>query len=65
MIVKSISMLSDTELRQIRSILEESKCPHESLKATFPYAYHHMDEDTIYFGAHSYDYTYAVYPVQP
>ena len=63
--IKSIVPLSDVELRRIRDILQESKCPHESLKATFPHTYHHMTEDTIYFGAHSYDYTYAVYPVQP
>lgn len=67
MIVKSITPLSDGELNRIREILTESKCPNESLRATFPYAYHHMDiaGQVIYFGSHSYDYTYAIYPVQP
>ena len=64
MIVKSITMLSDSELNKIRQILSESKCPHESLRATFPYAYHHTDleQQVIYFGSHSYDYTYTVQP---
>lgn len=67
MIVKSITMLSDAERNKIRQILSESKCPNESLRATFPTAYHHMDAEgqVIYFGAHSYDYTYTVYPVRP
>ena len=63
--IKSIVPLSDIELRRIREILEESKCPNESLRATFGDGYHHMDSDTVYFGAHSYDYTYEVYPVMP
>ena len=64
MIIKSITPLSDSERERIREILRESKCPNESLRATFPYAYHHMDleQQVIYFGSHSYDYTYAVYP---
>ncbi len=67
MIIKSITPISDGEMNKIREILSESKCPNESLRATFPYAYHHIDleNQVIYFGAHSYDYTYAVYPVQP
>lgn len=67
MIVKSITVLSDSEMNKIRQILSESKCPHESLRAAFPHAYHHMDIEgqVIYFGSHSYDYTYAVYPVNP
>lgn len=63
--VKSITMLSDSELRRICQILEKSEHPEESLKATFPSGYHHMDEDTVYFGAHSYDYTYELCPVKP
>lgn len=67
MIVKSITMLSDCELNKIRQILSESKDPNQALKDAFPGGYHHMDfeRQIIYFGAHSYDYTYAVYPVQP
>jgi len=64
MIIKSITQLSDNELRKIRSILKESRCPNESLRVTFPDGYHHIDEEkgVIYFGAHSYDYTYEINP---
>ena len=64
MIIKSITQLSDNELNKIKCILKESHCPNESLRATFANGYHHMDEEKgiIYFGAHSYDYTYEVYP---
>ena len=60
--VKSICQLSDNELRKIKSIMQESRCPNESLRATFPHGYHHIDEETgiIYFGAHSHDYTYEL-----
>lgn len=60
--IKSITQLSDNELRKIKSILKESRCPNESLRATFPHGYHHIDEETgiIYFGAHSHDYTYEL-----
>ena len=60
--VKSITPLSDSELRRIQMILNESKCLNESLRATFAEAYHHIDEENgvIYFGSHSYDYTYEV-----
>lgn len=63
MIVKSMTPLSDAELSKIRGIFAESKCPNESLRETFPTGYHHMDADgTVYFGAHSYDYTYEITP---
>ena len=60
--VKSITQLSDNELHKIKSIMQESRCPNESLRATFPHGYHHIDEEEgiIYFGAHSYDYTYEL-----
>ncbi len=60
--IKSITQLSDNEVRKIRGILKESKCPNESLKATFPTAFHHIDEENgiVYMGAHSWDYTYEV-----
>ena len=60
--VKSITQLSDYERQKIESILKESRCPNESLRATFPHGYHHMDEEKgiIYFGAHSHDYTYEI-----
>lgn len=60
--VKSITPLSDFELRKIQSIMKESKCPNESLRASFPEAYYHIDEELgiIYFGRHSYDYTYEI-----
>lgn len=60
--IKSIVPLSDSELRRIQGILKESNCPNESLRATFPSGYHHIDEETgiIYFGAHSHDYTYEL-----
>ena len=62
MIIKSITQLSDNELHKIKSVLKESRCPNESLRATFSDGYHHMDEEkgVIYFGAHSYDYTYEL-----
>ena len=62
--VKSITMLSDAELRKIRQILEESRCPNDSLRATFPEAYFRIDEENgiIYFGRHSYDFTYEIIP---
>ena len=67
MVVKSITPLSDNELNKIREILHSSKNPNETLRDTFPTAYHHMDMEgqVIYFGSHSYDFTYAVYPVMP
>ncbi len=60
--VKSIMPLSDFELLRIQSIMQESRCPNESLRATFPEAYHRIDEEEriIYFGRHSYDYTYEL-----
>ncbi len=60
--VKSITPLSDNELYQIKRIMTESRCPNESLRATFADGYHHIDEEEgiIYFGAHSYDYTYEL-----
>ncbi len=60
--VKSICQLSDNELRKIKSIMQESRCPNESLRATFPDGYHHIDEEKgiVYFGAHSHDYTYEL-----
>lgn len=60
--VKSITQLSDFELRKIQSIMRESRCPNESLRASFPEAYHHIDEERgiIYFGHHSHDYTYEI-----
>lgn len=60
--IKSIVPLSDSELRRIQDILKESNCPNESLRATFPSGYHHIDEENeiIYFGSHSYDYTYEI-----
>lgn len=65
MIIKSITMLSDSELNKIRGILKESKCINESLRATFPHTYSHIDEDKniIYFGAHSWDFTYSIDPI--
>lgn len=62
MIVKSIVPLSDSELRVVERILRDSADPQKDLSKKFPDAYHHMDVDTIYFGAHSYDYSYEVYP---
>ena len=54
--------LSDFEIHQIQGIMKESRCPNESLRATFPEAYHRIDEEegVIYFGQHSYDYTYEL-----
>lgn len=62
MLIKSITQLSDNELRKIQSIMKESRCPNESLRATFQDGYHHIDEEkgVVYFGAHSYDYTYEI-----
>lgn len=60
--IKSITPLSDNELNKIKSILKESRCLNESLRATFPHGYHHIDEEkgVVYFGAHFYDYTYEL-----
>ena len=65
MIVKSMTELSDFEKRNIQRIASESKCINESLRATFGAGFHRYDEtnDTAYFGAHSYDYTYEIIPV--
>lgn len=43
------TLLSDTELHRIKSILEESDCPNESFRATFPKDYDHMENENIYF----------------
>ncbi len=60
--VKSIMELSDTELRRIRDIMKESRCPNESLRATFPETYFRIDEENgvIYIGRHSNDYSYEI-----
>jgi len=60
--VKSIMELSDTELRRIRDIMKESRCPNESLRATFPETYCRIDEENgvIYIGRHSNDYSYEI-----
>ncbi len=60
--IKSITQLSDNELHKIKTIMQESRCPNESLRATFPHGYNHIDEEKgiIYFGAHSHDYTYEI-----
>lgn len=60
--VKSIMLLSDSELCLIQNIMKESSCPNESLRAVFPEAFHRFDKEKgiIYFGAHSYDYTYEL-----
>ena len=62
MIVKSITPLSDNELNKIREIFDTEENPEEALYNYFPYAFHHITDGTVYFGAHSYDYTYAIYP---
>ncbi len=59
--IKSIVPLSDAEVRRITMILSESPCAEEQIKSTFP-GYVRMEDDTIYFGMHSYDYTYEIYP---
>ncbi len=61
MIIKSIVPLSDAEIRRIILIFEESCCPYESLKAMYP-GHIRLDKDIVYFGMHSFDYTYAIYP---
>lgn len=40
--------LTEQEKEQIAGILHESKCPNESLRATFT-RYSHMDGDDIFF----------------
>lgn len=62
MIIKSMTPLSDNELNMIRDILSEANCINEALRRTFPHAYSHMDRDKIFFGSHSYDYTYEITP---
>ena len=58
--IKSITPLSDAELNLIRETLKESDTPDQSLYSAFPCGFHHMTDDTLYFGAHSYDYTYEI-----
>lgn len=41
--IKSITQLSDNELHKIKTIMQESRCPNESLRATFPHGYNHID----------------------
>lgn len=62
MIIKSMTPVSDFERHCIIDILEKSDNPDKSLREAFPHGYSHMTEDTIYFGLHHYDYTYAIYP---
>ena len=60
--IKSMTPLSDNELNMIRDILTEANCVNEALRRTFEDGYSHMDHDTLYFGSHSWDYTYEVIP---
>lgn len=60
-VVKSITPVSDNELNLIREIFEQGEDVEAALYNRFPYAFHHISSDgTIYFGAHSYDYTYEI-----
>ncbi len=54
--------LSDAELWKIQSIIQESRCWNESLRATFPATYYRIDEEAgiIWIGRHSHDYTYEL-----
>ena len=60
--IKSNTLFSDVELEKIRGILRESKCPNESLSATFPGIVHHIDEAAgiIYFGSPPWDLTQEI-----
>lgn len=60
--IKSISPLSDSELNLIREIFETDENPEEALYNAFPYAFHHIADGVVFFGAHSYDFTFEVYP---
>lgn len=41
--------LSSEEREKIKGIMQESECPNESLKNTFPERYKGIDEDVINF----------------
>lgn len=62
MLIKSNTLFSDMELRKIRDIMQKSKCPNESLSATFPGIKHRIDElsEIIYFGAPPWDLTQEI-----
>ena len=62
--IKSMTKLSDFEIKNIQRMMTESDCLNESLRNTFGEGFHHYDEkeDTVYFGSHSYDYTYEIEP---
>lgn len=53
--IKSNTPLSDAEMKQIRAIMRESKCPQESLSSTFPDVKVKVDGETVYFGAPPWD----------
>ena len=58
--IKSNTPLSDSELYLIERIMKESKCPHESLIATFPNVYHHKTDTEIYMGNPPWDLTQEI-----
>ena len=58
--IKTNTPLSDTEVFMVTRILKESKCPHESLRATFPNEYHHKTDTEIYFGNPPWDLTQEI-----
>ena len=60
--IKSMAELSDADKKKIQDILTESNCINESLKNTFGDRYNRMDRDTIFFGPHSHDFVYEIYP---
>ena len=54
-VIMSIGGVSDKEAKQVTEILQESKCPNESLGNTFPERFYAMEEEgptgllTVYF----------------
>ncbi len=54
-VILSIGDVSETEVQQVKDILQESKCPNESFSDTFPERYYAMEEEgptgllTVYF----------------
>ena len=55
--VKSNTPLSDAEMKRIRGILRESKCPNESLHSTFPGMKIRIDGHDIFIGNPPWDVT--------
>ena len=58
--IKSITPISDSELNKIREIFETEDDVERALYNAFPYGFHHISDGVVFFGAHSYDFTFEI-----